>query len=568
MAETGLDYAAIEAQTLALANQMIAERAKVDLYYLCSYILGGEAVMDPKVHGPLCRALRPLLFYKNPEMVEGVEFPSDWGRTDEQGMPNEEEKQEFLEWQAQFMPDADTNAVEDKFDTALNKLLALMPRGTMKSTIITIGFTIQWHLNYPEDRVGIDSETWSKSKAFLAEITGHYEKNKRLRQVYATLYRNDDGSAMTPDQNAKSDMWNTEGLVLSCRTRARKEPSIDTMGIEVTKNGYHYDLVIADDLHSEKNTKTKEQIDKAKEHFKLLYSLLDPGASLAVVGTRWDDDDLYQMIIDTKQSTFNFITRSAESDGGELFFPSRLTHAVLEEFRDALGGYLYSCQYLNNPVDQDNATFVASQFKGISIDEFNKIPHITIGFVDPSYQGKHQKSDYAAFVLGAMGPRREIYARYAFKDKMKYSQIFDKMAELDDMFYPEIRLWWVEAIGTKSLEDDFERMNEERVLAGKRRLNIRFNRSQPNSKVERIADLSPWYERGDAYHVQGGGMIDALESELKRFPKAKNDDLSDCWSGIIKKGFPPRKVESDEQVQKRKKYTKMLNKPRSPVTGY
>ena len=142
------------------------------------------------------------------------------------------------------------------------------------------------------------------------------------------------------------------------------------------------------------------------------------------------------------------------------------------------------------------------------------------------------------------------------------------MAELDDMFYPEIRMWWVEAIGTKSLEDDFDRMNDERVLAGKRRLNIRYNRSQPNTKIERIADLSPWYERGDAYHVQGGGMIDALEGELKRFPKAKFDDLSDCWSGIIKKGYPPRRVENEEQVQKRKKWTKMLNKPRSPMTGY
>lgn len=566
MSEGGLDYSQVEAQAIALANQMMAERAKVDLYYLCSYILGGEEVMDPKVHGPLCRALRPLLFYKNPEMVEGVEFPTDWGRTDEEGMPNEQQKQDFLEWQAEFMPDADTNMVEDKFDAQLNKLLALMPRGTMKSTIITIGFTIQWHLNYPEDRVGIDSETWSKSKAFLAEITGHYEKNKRLRTIYATLYRNEDGSAMTPDQNAKSDMWNTEGIVLSCRTRARKEPSIDTMGIEVTKNGFHYDLIIADDLHSEKNTKTKEMIDKAKEHFKLLYSLLDPGASLAVVGTRWDDDDLYQMIIDTKQSTFNFITRSAESIGGELFFPSRLTHKVLEEFRDALGGYLYSCQYMNNPVDQENATFVASQFKSITIDEFKAINTNLFGLVDPSYKGKHNKSDYAAFILGAMDAKKKIYCRFAFKDKMKYSEIFNKMAALDDQFSP--RMWFVEAIGTKSLEDDFDRMNDERVAAGKRRLNIRFIRSQPNSKEERIADLSPWYERGDAYHVQGGGMIDALEGELKRYPKAKNDDLSDCWSGIIKRAFPPRHAVTDDQVQKRKKYTKMLNKPRSPRMGY
>lgn len=561
-----MDYSAVEAQALNLANQMMAERAKVDLYYLCSYILGGEGVLDPKVHGPLCRALRPLLFSKNPEAIEGIEFPSDYGRTDEQGMPSPEEKLEFLAWQAKFMPDPDTSATQDKFNIFLNKLLALMPRGTMKSTIITIGFTIQWHLNYPEDRVGIDSETFTKSKAFLSEISGHYKVNKRLRLIYGTLYKNEDGSPMVPNQNEKSDTWSTEAINLSCRTRPRKEPSIDTMGIEVTKNGMHYDLIVGDDLHSEKNTKDVDQILKVKEHFKLLYSLLDPGAALAIVGTRWDDDDLYQMIIDELADDFNFITRSAEAEDGELFFPSRLTRIVLDNFRKVQGGYLYSCQYLNNPVDQENATFVASQFKSVSLDEFKVINTNLFGFVDPSYEGKQKTSDFAAFILGAMDPLRKIYCRYAFKDKMKYSGIFNKMAELDDQFHP--RIWFVEAIGTKSLEDDFERMNDARVAEGKRRLNIRFIRSHPNSKIERIADLSPWYERGDAYHVQGGGMIDALEGELKRFPKAKNDDLSDCWSGIIKNGYPPRALQNDEQVQKRKKYTKMLNKPRSPITGY
>lgn len=561
-----IDYAVLEAKTNNIARQMIAERAKVDLYYLCSYVLGGEEVLDPKVHGPLCRALRPLLFYKNPESIQGVEFPSDYGRTDDEGMPDEDEKQAFLEWQHKFMPDPDTNAVEDKFNIYLNKLLALMPRGTLKSTIITIGFVIQWHLNFPNDRVLIDSETWTKSKAFLTEISGHYKINKRLRTVYGTLYKNEDGSAMTPNQNEKSDTWSTEALNLSCRERPRKEPSIDCAGIEVTKTGMHYDLIIGDDLHSEKNTKEVEQIEKVKEHYRLLYSLLDPGASMAIVGTRWDDDDLYQMIIDEQSAEFNFITRSAESDDGDLLFPSRLTRAVLDNFRKIQGGYIYSCQYLNNPVDQENATFVVSQFKRISIEEFNMVRTHLFGFVDPSYKGKANKSDYAAFVLGAMGPRREIYCRHAFKDKMKYSQIFDKMATLDEMFSP--RIWIVEAIGTKSLEDDFDRMNELRALSGKQRLKIRYIRSQPNTKVERIADLSPWYERGDAYHVIGGGMIAELEGELKRFPKAKNDDLSDCWSGIIKNAYPPKRDESDEAVQRRKKYTKILNKPRSPLMGY
>lgn len=562
-----MDYTAVEAQALNIADQMMAERAKVDLFYLASYILGGEEVLDPKVHGPLCRALRPLIFYKNPEMIEGVEFPSDYGRTDEEGMPSDEEKQAFLEWQEQFKPDATTGAIEDKINMMVNKILSLMPRGTLKSTVITIAFSIQFNLNFPNGRVLIGSETFSKAKAFLGEIKDHYEKNKKLRRIYGTIYKNDDGSPMTPNQNEKFDTWSTEMINLSCRTRPLKEPSIDCAGIGVTKNGMHYDLIVGDDFHSELNTKEKEQIDKVKEYFKLLFSLLEPNGCMAIIGTRWDDDDLYQMIIDEYQDMFNFITRAAESESGALFYPSRLNRMTLDNFRKIQGSYLYSCQYLNNPVDSETAEFKQSFFKYVNRDEAANIPMNLYGLVDPSYKGKHNSSDYAAFGIGGMGTRKEIYARFVHQDKLKYSQIFNKMAELQDQ-WPAVRFWWVEAIGTKSLEDDFDRMNDDRVAKGLRRLDIRYNRSQSMSKEDRIRALIPHYERGDAYHVQGGGMIDVLEGQLKRFPKAKNDDMMDMWSGILRVGTPPRAQLSEEDMQKRKRRSKILNKPRSAITGY
>ena len=562
-----MDYSVVEAQTKQLASQMIAERAKVDLYYLANSILGGEGVLDPKVHGPLCRALRPLIFYKNPEAIEGVEFPSDYGRTDEEGMPSEEEKQEFLEWQEQFKPNASTGAIEDKINMMIGKILALMPRGTLKSTVITVGLTIQFGINFPNGRVLIVSETFTKGKAFLGEVKTHYEKNIKLRSIYGTIYKNEDGSAMTPNQNEKYDTWSTEQLNLSSRNRPLKEGSVECAGIGVTKNGMHYDLVIADDLHSELNTKEKEQIDKVKDYFKLLFSLLEPGACLAVVGTRWDDDDLYQMIIDDYEDMFNFITRMAETDEGTLFYPTRLNRTTLDDFRKIQGPYLYSCQYLNNPIDSDTAEFKVSNFKSITREEASSIPMNLYGLVDPSYAGRHGSSDYAAFGIGGMGVRREIYMRYCFQDKLKYSEIFDKMAELQDQ-WPDVKFWWVEAIGTKSLEDDFERMNDERRTQGKRPLIIHYNRSQQLSKEDRIRALAPFYERGEAYHVQGGGMIDVLEGQLKRFPRAKFDDMMDMWSGILRVGSPARAPLSDEDYQKRQRRSKILSKPRSPMTGY
>jgi len=57
-----------------------------------------------------------------------------------------------------------------------------------------------------------------------------------------------------------------------------------------------YDLIIADDLVSEKNIKTGYAKESIYKYFKDLLDLLDhPNGVIEVVGTRWDFGDLYSM---------------------------------------------------------------------------------------------------------------------------------------------------------------------------------------------------------------------------------------------------------------------------------
>lgn len=349
------------------ANKAIGERCKVDLFYLAKYVLGGGDLLDPKVHGPLTASMRHLVFKNNPEESLKYEFPSDYGRSEEEGLPTEEEKAEFRKWEAQFEPNVDAAyTVRDKIDINLTSHLYLMPRGTLKTSIITIAGTIQWLLNYPNDRVAIDSETVTKAQGFLTEIKGHFEENEKLRDIWHALYGH------YPDRDAKKKKWSTEGLVLATRERSRKEPSIDAIGPGVARNGWHYDIAFLDDLHSELNTKTKEEIDKVKEHRKLVYSLLDPGAPQVVVGTRWSFADMYQEIIEEEYEDFNFITRAAMSATGEEFYPKRLSRPVLNRFRRIQGAYLFSC----NPGD---APILMADWSIKRIDEV-KVGDEVIGF--------------------------------------------------------------------------------------------------------------------------------------------------------------------------------------------
>jgi predicted phage terminase large subunit-like protein len=375
-----LSHAAV-GKAKELAYRQVAERCKVDLFFLNRYILNVD-IQDEFVHGALCAATRPLLYWRDKAYARSFEFPSDYGRTEAQGLPDASEKAEFFERVRKFIPGE--GELDKVFDSSLHQLLALLPRGVLKTTEITIGFVLQWFLVYPESRVLIDSETSTNSGGFLAEIKGHLEGNDAYREIFRACH------GVYPDANAKdkNTRWNTSAVDLACRTKPRKEPSIDTGGVDTTKNSRHYDLIIFDDLHSEINTQTKEQIEKVKTHWKLAYSLLDPGCPVIVIGTRWDFDDLYQMIIDEHRDKFNIIARSAIGVDGELLYAAKLDRAFLDNKRELQGSYIFSCQYQNEPVDADTAKFKREYFQYRSWKEVDGIPINWYLTIDPGGAGK------------------------------------------------------------------------------------------------------------------------------------------------------------------------------------
>lgn len=542
-----------QAEEIALLQ--IAERCKTDLFFLCKYVLGYD-IIEPFTHGQLAAATRPLMFWRDKEKVKNIEYPSDYGRTEEQGLPTEEEKQAFYKEIEKFIP-GDTYSVGDKQQLSLHQLLALMPRGTLKTSMVTIGLTCQFFLNYSEERVLIDSETVTKASNFLAEIKGHFEGNELYRKLFFVTW------GIMPQPKNKAARWSNSALELAHRKTARKEASIEVAGVDVTKNGMHYDLIIFDDLHSEINTATKEQIEKVINHFKLSYSLLDPGCPVMVVGTRWTYTDLYQYIIDERKDSFNFITRSARSPQGELLYPSRLTDAFLDEQRKGQGSYIFSCQYMNDPVDSETAKFKREWFQRKIFADVEGIPINWYLTIDPGGDGP--TSDFVAFVVSGMDYQSNLYVRHILKAKMSNAQIVMMTFQLFRKFQPKRVVVETLASQGKSIEYTYkEKMRELGVW-----LPIQYISGRNKSKIERIELLAPKYEFGQIFHIKECPQINELEDELVHFPKAKNDDVSDAFATVLEVATPPmRNQMSHQKNEERAKRLKKLNKPRSPMIGY
>lgn len=526
-----MDLEQAQTQARIVGLQAVAERCKRDLFFLCKYVLASNPdLITERTHMDICEITKPLLPNFDPQK-EKVNFSP----------------------RTRMLKDKKDETLSDQFDPNRNKLVILMPRGTFKSSIVTIGFTLQYILNDCDARILIDSETYGKAKNFLAEIKGHLEDNKKYRDIFFAIH------GVYPDTNKKdsSTRWTDAAVDLSCRTVKKKEPSISCSGIDRSINGMHFDLIIEDDLHSEKNVTNKEQIQQVIDHRKLANSLLDPGMPRITIGTRWDFQDAYNDILKKQRNSYNIILRKAIEDDGTLLFPERLTHEFLEEQRRDQGSYIYSCQYMNNPVDDETATFKHDYFRYIDWGLVKDRPINWFVAIDPSYEGAY--SDYAAFVLAGMDAERNLYVREIRRAKMKYSDIITLMFDWYSRYKP--RSMALETIATqKNIQ---YMLNDEQKRRGVW-LPVQEIKTRSATKEDRILSLAPFYEYGRIYHINECNQMEDLEYELTHFPKGENDDVIDALSTVLEIATPPKhKNNSLDRPERRRVY----DKPRSLITG-
>jgi len=255
--------------------------------------------------------------------------------------------------------------IKEYLDTDNRYKLDMMPRGHLKTTVGTIGKSIQEILNDPNIRILLANAIWDNARSFLKEIKDHFEKNDKFRQVYGDL---------------QGDKWNNDEIVVSLRTKARKEPTIATSGLERSLTSQHYDLIIADDLVTRENIGTNEQIKKVINFYKDLLDLMDSSTGRILIhGTKWHYADLYNWIVQMEKDLkkagrppkFKIIIRMA-TEKGRIIFPEKFSRGHLLDLLDQKKEYQFLCQYYNYAIDIKNALCKRSQINHYTQDQLDK----------------------------------------------------------------------------------------------------------------------------------------------------------------------------------------------------
>lgn len=410
--------------------------------------------------------------------------------------------------------------------------LVLIPRGHLKTSFITIGYSIQRLLRDPNERILLTSATWDNARLFLKEIKGKMESDK-----FVELFG-----------DWKSDHWNQDDITVKTRTNIYKEPSISTAGVEKSITGQHYNTIFMDDVVNRENVTTPEQIKKVISFFGSLLPILEPGGNIYVIGTRWDEFDLYGHIIKTLGSVFDVTVRRVIEDK-KYIFPEKFNDEVIKTLELTMSARDFSAQYYNEPIASEETVFKPEWIRKWSNNKFEiekngKVPlpkDLNIyTTVDLARSDTHD-SDETAMVTCGWDKNNDCYILDVWHERVNSKAKIDAVFNNADKYRP-IKT----GIERDVAQAYFLDLLRWEMINKKKNIPIEELTSGGKSKEDRISNLEPLFRMGKIFLPDS--KDDALEQQLLRFTMhgtKGHDDIIDALSMQLKLYNP-----ASEEVKK------------------
>ncbi len=389
---------------------------------------------------------------------------------------------------------------------AYPRILLLSPRGSYKSTVVSIAYPLWLLTNDRNFRIFIRSGTDTLAKSFLREIKGHVEHNEKFHYLFGKW-------------QSKSEHWKETSIIVP-RSRHMKEVSIAVAGIGTSAVSQHYDVIIDDDIVNRQNVENFEQREKVYQTFKDDFGLLSPEGQNVVVGTRWHEQDIYGTLLDNQD--YKHILFKAHKDDGSLLFPKVLSEEFLEGRKKDMGTALFLAQYENNPQALKGSMFRREWFEIVSEvpADLRKVRYWDLAATTST------SSDYTAGAL--IGIKNGIYYILDIKrfrgTPLEVESLIRQTAMLDG----NIPVYIEQEPGSSGVQtiDHFRR----EVLRG-----FDFHGDKKASSKElRARPVSAAAEAGNVKILKGAWNEDFL-NELVMFPQGTHDDQVDAVSGAFEK---------------------------------
>ncbi len=374
-------------------------------------------------------------------------------------------------------------------ETSPDGHLDLWGRFHYKSTIITFAGIIQEVLIDPDITVCIFSHTKDIAQKFLGQIKTELENNEELRTVY------NDVLYWSPRKEAQK--WSEADGIIVKRSSNPKEATIEAHGlVDGQPTSRHYNLMVFDDIVTEKSVTGPEMIRKTTTSFENADNLsTSEGSRKQVAGTRWSYGDTYGIMLERK--ALKPRVYPATDDGTLRGKPVFLTEKRWAEVKNWQKSTV-SAQMLLNPVAGSDAMFRSEWFTSYDIIPAQMNVYIT---VDPS-KGRSKDSDRTAIAVIGVDVGGNKFLLDGVRHRMRLSERWDFIKRFYNYWsvYPGVQSCRVgyEIYGAQA---DLEVIEEyqQRDKNFFEIVELNYPRQGPHSKNARVERLEPDMKSGRFY---------------------------------------------------------------------
>ena len=441
-----------------------------------------------------------------------------------------------------------------------NNQLVLLPRGHMKSKLVAYR-TAWWITKHPETTILYVSAT-----ADLAEKQLYAIKQILDNPIYRRYW-----SEMIHPEEGKREKWAVAEIAVDHPQRKLegiRDATCKAVGLTSNTTGFHADVVVLDDIVVPGNAYTEEGREKVAAAYSQLASIENPGAHEWVVGTRYHPRDIYDTMINMKESHYDeegeltseepvyelfqrvvetngeFLwAKQTRTDGKSFGFDAKELARIKAKYIDTTQFY---AQYYNNPNSSETARISSDNFQYYdrSIlqnregDWYMRDRKLNVyAAIDFAFSLRKQ-ADYTALVVVGVDHQGNYYILDV--DRFKTDRIVDYYNHIVNAWHKwgfrKLRAEITVAQQTivKELKDSYLKPNGIPLAIDE----YRPTRHQ-GDKAERIgAVLEPKYDNLQVWHYKGGNC-QSLEEELVMV-HPPHDDIKDALANAISISVIPK----------------------------
>jgi len=412
------------------------------------------------------------------------------------------------------------------------KIMLIMPRGSLKSTIMTRNFSI-W-MNIPKNYAPWNEIDCSSLRTLIATNT-HPNARKKLEDIRGIYDSHDLFQILFPELLPKrGNRWTDEAAEIN-RKRKFPEATYEAAGMKTRKEGTHYNCIIEDDTVAPDESDTRidiltpsvMDIDRAISWHRRSIPLSVPkGVRIRlVVTTRWAENDLVWHLQENDLGWRVFDVPAMDASG-KCNFSMFYDREKLDEIQVQVGPYIFSSLYLNKPIDASLRVFQDSWFQYISPREIPDEGYYTIS-IDPAISEKDEACETAITLVKHHKRDPQNVFQYwieALHGHFNPDETLDKALDLACRYLAQIKCIILETNAYQAALKYhlYNKMSQRGI-----NIPVIAEPTKTNKNV-RIQGLVPFFAAQKVYFKEG--LDPQVESQLRQYPNGRLIDILDAFA--------------------------------------